>query len=341
MKPSLYSFILYLFTIPVFSQVTDIKVPNAGFEQHSSKYETADHWIKCHNGYRTRPRLISNSNQRHNINKFAWEGKSFIGLTTQDDGSRQIMSVELAREMKANTCYEMTVWLAKSSVYDYYDHALSSGVDHTHPVRLKIYGGDRVCRPTESLASSPVVEHESWTAYTFYFKPTQKISVLSFRADYESGYNPYNGHILLDDISMIEKINCDYVPEDGFTYFNFDLNKKSVAMPMVRQDTEWRAQQPKPNNNKNTGSPWRSEKNIYSYLQSKNLPVFKLVVTASDNIDYYQLLQDKYGKEIICFVLTSHSKKTISELREVVMQKMKRYDYPSWAFTMERDLQKY
>jgi hypothetical protein len=73
---------------------------------------------------------------------------------------------------------------------------------------LKVWGGNALCDKADLLTESPKIEVASWTKYCVIFKPHTTNHIL-FEAYYDSQKKPYNGNLLLDNLSAITPCVCD------------------------------------------------------------------------------------------------------------------------------------
>ncbi|MFK7935088.1 MAG: hypothetical protein AB8G22_16370 [Saprospiraceae bacterium] len=331
MKPYLLLSSILFATFSIMAQDSGIRLLNPSFERHTSTYKRAIAWRKCQRTFgETGVFLLPQYDFYNGVDKTAWEGDNYLGLVTTIYGLQESASVRLSKPMRAGQCYEMTVWLANAPRYDREVEGESGIQDHANTVRLEIYGGQQMCRPSEALAEVNVQDHASWTSYEFFFQPTEDIEIITFRAAYHRWLDQYNGHVLIDDISVIEPLDCDRVPENGFTKFESDFLLPNLAIRSgVEEEEQFVSSSP---------YPWKNEKDIYNYLHKKDLPIFDILVPSDGDLYYKKLLQDKYGEAIICFVLTGRKRYHINRLRSHVMKTMKRWGYPSWAFTFEEKL---
>jgi len=144
------------------------------------------------------------------------DGNTYLGLVIRDNDSWESVSQRLPEGLKAGTCYEISAQLARSIKYLSGSKEIRSKfkrdilVNYTEPAVLRIWGGTGVCGRQELLAESRPVSSEKWEKHTFRLEPNREYNYISFEAFYEVPVLfPYNGHILLDNLSSILEIPCD------------------------------------------------------------------------------------------------------------------------------------
>ena len=177
-------------------------------------------------GFRTQHFKVSSEPQN---------GNTYLGMVVRDNETWESVSQNLSAPLEAGKCYEFSLYLSKSDEYRsparktgiLIQEALSKGIsvdsiDHTTPCVLRIWGGKGACQSmkTELLAESKVVSHERWIKYDFKFEPKQRHFFITLEAHYKTPtLFPYNGHILLDNLSDMVPIPCD-TPEPEVTFTN-------------------------------------------------------------------------------------------------------------------------
>ena len=125
------------------------------------------------------------------------DGKSCVALVTREDGTREDISQKLPQPLESGTCYTFSIYLAHAPKY----------VGYNHPVRLRIWGGSGPNKQ-QLLASSALVDHETWQNYKFQFVPNHAIQYITLEVNFAPGaLFKYRGNILLDHCSPIER--CD------------------------------------------------------------------------------------------------------------------------------------
>ncbi len=138
------------------------------------------------------------------------DGKSYIGLVVRDNDSYESIAQRLVRPMQAGKCYLFTIDLAKSSKYLSTSRMNNKELNYTTPAVLKIWAGSGLCNEVELLGESTVINHEEWRTYQFKFSPKADYKFITLTAQWKpASGNPYCGHILIDNLSDFQYIDCD------------------------------------------------------------------------------------------------------------------------------------
>lgn len=126
------------------------------------------------------------------------EGKTCLGLVTRNDNTSENVAQALAAPLEGGVCYMFSLYLAHAEKY----------VGFNQPCRLRIYGSAAKSDKGKLLAASPLINHTDWRNYKFQFFTPGEIRYITLEAWYAPGVTiKYNGNILLDNCSPIEK--CD------------------------------------------------------------------------------------------------------------------------------------
>lgn len=149
----------------------------------------------------------------------AQDGPTYMGMVVRDNDTQESVSQRLITPLEGGKCYEMSLFLARSETY------LSNGrsrdgsgetemVDFTKPIKIRIYGGNSYCQKAELLGETPLVENTKWKEYNLRFEPTTNHRFILIQAFYKTPtLFPYNGNVLVDNLSDIVPIPCDKEPE--------------------------------------------------------------------------------------------------------------------------------
>lgn len=148
-------------------------------------------WLPCKLG--TTPDILPGP---WGVVKEASEGDTYLGLITRADNSWESITQRLTKIMKAGTCYEMDLDLARSIRYP----------GHNQPIVLKIYGTMEKCAEPELLYTSDLIKHTDWETYRLILTPSNNFRYLIFEAAYP-GEEKTAGNILIDNIQVIRE--CD------------------------------------------------------------------------------------------------------------------------------------
>lgn len=150
------------------------------------------------------------------VTKTAYEGDTYLGLVVRDNDTWESVSQRLPTTLRAGVCYEVSMYLMRSPVYvsGSKEKRTKKGsfemVNYTQPTVLRIYGGTGVCGRQEIIASSKPIANGEWEQYTFKLEPTRNTNYITLEAFWQTPVRlPYNGHVLVDNLSTIVEIPCD------------------------------------------------------------------------------------------------------------------------------------
>lgn len=151
----------------------------------------------------------------------AQSGKQYVGMVARDNGTFEAMSQVLEKPLKAGVCYKMSIFLAKSSTYQSRSRTTGWDANYNRPLKLIIWGAvsksaeQCIIYPADWLTETLPVYNDAWRKYTFYIQPPKDVNKLIFSVNHVVG-KPYNGNLLIDNISPIESIACtDFVGTNG------------------------------------------------------------------------------------------------------------------------------
>ncbi len=232
----LFTIILSCFLISgIFAQDKPIKLRNPSFEgtPHVGTLNFVNRiagWFDC--GLRKFPtesppdlHMGGEISQYFKVDSKAQHGNTYIGMVVRDNDTWESVSQSLSAPLEAGQCYQFSLYLSKSEEYRsparnsgiLIEEAVSEGIkvdsiDHITPCVLRVWGGTGPCQSsqTELLAETNVVTHERWIQYDFKLEPKQTHYFLTLEAYVKTpSLFPYNGHILLDNLSEIIPIPCE------------------------------------------------------------------------------------------------------------------------------------
>ena len=214
---SLLLFISLFLSISISAQYDTIRVKNNSFEDRprAGEYYTPSikSWYDC--GAVQFPR--ETAPDIHPIDFWevrlpASDGKTYLGMVVRDNESWESVSQRLTLPIKRDHCYKLSVDLARSNTYLSGSRSRNDDVkvQYTRPAVLKVWGSNGYCGKKELLAESVPVENFNWETYEFEFRAKNGHLFVTFEAFYKTPVLfPYNGHILIDNISSFMEYSCD------------------------------------------------------------------------------------------------------------------------------------
>lgn len=123
-------------------------------------------------------------------------GETCVGLVVRYDGSSENIAQALGEPLAADACYTFSVYLAHIEKY----------VGFNNPARIRVWGSATKGEKGTLLTTSPLINHSDWRQYQLQFFTKGTVRYLTLEASYGPGtIFKYNGNILLDNCSPIEK----------------------------------------------------------------------------------------------------------------------------------------
>jgi len=144
------------------------------------------------------------------VSKPPHDGNTYLGMVVRDNESWESLSQAMSAPLKAGQCYAFSAWLCRSDKYlSPRSQAGDSLYPFTKPAVLRIFGGSGFCEEGELLAESEPVVSNDWKRYTFRFEPLKDYRYITIQVFYKTPVLvPYNGHVLVDNLSGIIRIPC-------------------------------------------------------------------------------------------------------------------------------------
>ncbi|MBK8698958.1 MAG: OmpA family protein [Saprospiraceae bacterium] len=140
------------------------------------------------------------------------QGNTYLGMVVRDNESWEGIAQRLVAPMKAGKCYKFTIDLAKSSTYLSLSQVTKKSTNYVTPAVFRIWGGNGMCGEKELLGESAAVNHTDWRTYQFKVKPTSEHKYVLIEAFYKTpNFLPYCGHILVDNLSDFDEMDCEEV----------------------------------------------------------------------------------------------------------------------------------
>ncbi len=181
---------------------------NASFEQLNNKNEISE-WRSCNFIDESPPDIQPG---QFGCKLFAQQGRLYVGLVARDNGTFEAIRQTLTKPLKAGVCYKMSVYLAKSSNYESFSRLTGAAASYVRPLKLTVWGtdakmDDKCIQPNDWLTETLPIHNDEWRKYTFYIQPPKDVYVLVFTVNHVVD-KPYNGNLLIDNISSIIPVNC-------------------------------------------------------------------------------------------------------------------------------------
>ena len=212
MKNRAMFWMMILCGIPSLLIGQEIKLTNSSFEDVPSHSSTPYGWKNCGDVYESPPDIQPGAFQ---VDKVAQRGKTYIGLVTRDNDTWEGVSQKLSKPVAAGKCYKFNIYLAKASKYISLSKSSMKEENFNQAVRLRIWGGNSHCHKKEVLAETGPISHTAWKRYKLEFNPKMNHNFIFIEAHFKKGaFFPYNGNLLVDNMSSIKACSVPDEPED-------------------------------------------------------------------------------------------------------------------------------
>jgi hypothetical protein len=142
------------------------------------------------------------------VTKAAKHGYTYLGMVVRDNDTWEAISQRLSRPLEVNKRYEMTLDLCNSDEYISQSRTTGQRVNYSVPVKLRFYGGNDDCARQELLYETPMIMNKDWLTFRITLRPKKaNYNYLLMEAYYQTPLIfPYNGNILIDNLSPIQII---------------------------------------------------------------------------------------------------------------------------------------
>lgn len=175
----------------------------------------------------------------------AFSGSSYLGLVVRDNETWESIGQRLSRPLEMNACYELSMHLCKAPKYLSKSPMSVDVVDFATPACIMIWGGNGYCDKAELLYKTTIINHSRWVEYNCRLSPTAgNYSFILIEAYYKTPVLfPYNGHVLVDNLSPITTIACgpekmpDPKPSKSLASVKAPPKKAGASAPKVTTPT--------------------------------------------------------------------------------------------------------
>lgn len=172
-------------------------------------------WYDCGKSnfeFETAPDIHGNNNKFWSLDMMPSEGNTFLGMVTRDNDSWEEVSQELLHPMEKGNCYTFTIDLAKADPYIsgsrlYMDD--KPNYNYITPANLRIWAAFDTCERYDILYVSPPIDNEEWQTYEVVIQPKSDIKYITLQAYFVDDSKPYNGNIIVDNISKFIVSECE------------------------------------------------------------------------------------------------------------------------------------
>jgi outer membrane protein OmpA-like peptidoglycan-associated protein len=210
MRRHIYILFILFFAGQMMAQST-IQLKNPSFEDVPGRSDPPWGWKNCGFIGESPPDVhpASDSVSYWEVQQKAQEGHTFLGMVVRDNETYERVAQYLPTPLKGGECYEMSIYLCRSAVYESQSRKTNKMANYNEPAVLRVYGGQSICDTREVLYETRPIANTNWEQYTMEFKPSLDCKVLILEAFYKTpSLYSYNGNVLLDNASSIEHKPC-------------------------------------------------------------------------------------------------------------------------------------
>jgi outer membrane protein OmpA-like peptidoglycan-associated protein len=185
-----------------------IYLSNPSFEDMPQHSRTPVGWVDCGPLMESPPDIQPGF---WGVSKAAQNGNTYLGLVVRERETWEGVSQALSRPMEKDKCYEFSLFLCRAEFYlSPLSQDARDSANFVTPAKVRIYGGFGPCDKQYLLAETKEVISHRWLEYSFKFEPIAAYSHITIEAFYRTPVLfPYNGNVLLDNLSTIKPIPCD------------------------------------------------------------------------------------------------------------------------------------
>lgn len=195
-------------TTQIYNGTFHTEFQNASFENDFSQHSRMPlDWINCGDVYSSPVDIHSYRTNYFQVNNKASHGNNFVGMIVRSEGTYEAIGQELENSLDGGYTYSFSLFAARSKDYISLSRMSMKEENFNKPVVLQVYGG-KDCTNAKLLISTRTIEHTDWAEYIFVFDADDEINFILIEAHYDSLESfPYNGNVLIDNISPIYRIS--------------------------------------------------------------------------------------------------------------------------------------
>ncbi|MBT8218811.1 MAG: OmpA family protein [Bacteroidia bacterium] len=208
-------FILSLSTTLVSSQqYNTISLQNPSFEDIPAAGRAPSAWYDCGRlnfPQESPPDVQPFAGQQWSVAYEPTDGNTYMGMVVRDNESWEAVSQRLNTPLEPGNCYSFSFDAMQSPVYISYSRLDDkTAVNYNTPAKLRIWGGMGNCQKKELLAETDMISNPEWERKELRIEPKSVLYFIVIEAFYKTPtLVPYNGNILMDNLSDIQQIPCN------------------------------------------------------------------------------------------------------------------------------------
>jgi hypothetical protein len=182
-----------------------IKLKNTSFEDEPGAATTPKDWTDC--GFQGESPPDVQPNPTFKVIQKAFHGNTYLGFVVRDVGTYEALGQKLSAPLSKDTCYSFSAYLSRSTTYESLSQLTRKKTYYNTSCVLRIWASSGLCTNGQLLATSKPISNSNWQEYKFIIAPQQNWKFFKLEAFY-TGNKPYNGNLLIDNISDITPCPC-------------------------------------------------------------------------------------------------------------------------------------
>lgn len=143
------------------------------------------------------------------VTKKAVHGKTYAGLVVRDNETQETLGQFLDQPLLQGNCYLLRFYACMSELFSSVSRLTHQPSEFSGAVKLQIWGGVHHCDRKFLLAETEPVTETFWQIFHVFFNPPADCDQLFLTAAFGETDEPYNGHILIDNLSPIVTVDCN------------------------------------------------------------------------------------------------------------------------------------
>ncbi len=189
-----------------------IVLENASFEGFPATGQTPDGWMNCGRQDESPPDLQPG---QFLVTVSPKHGNTYLGMVARDNETWEAVGQRLPAQLIKGNCYDFALDMCRSDTYLSFSRKTNAEAHYTNALKLLIWGGNDYCQKQELLSESSMVVNTRWLTFPFRLNPKKgSYSYIMLEAYYQTPVLfPYNGNVLVDNLTVIEPTDCADKPE--------------------------------------------------------------------------------------------------------------------------------
>jgi hypothetical protein len=184
-----------------------LELKNSSFEKDiSSHSKMPRNWKNCPVDNQSPVDIHSNEAKYFKVLQEPSHGNNFVGMIARSDGTYESIGQSLETTLYAGSTYAFSLFVSRSKQYVSLSRSTMKEENFNKPTILQVSGGFD-CKSSNLLISTSIIEHTNWAEYILVFDVEEDVNFLLFEVFYEETGYPYDGNLLIDNISPIYKIS--------------------------------------------------------------------------------------------------------------------------------------